>query len=275
MQRPSLPSSTIPVLMCGDCASLMKDLPNDSIDMVLTSPPYDNMREYNGYSFNFPDIAYHLHRVIKPGGVIVWIVGDQTKDGSESGSSFRQALGFMSLGLNLHATMIYMKTGATHPSQNKYDHIFEYMFVLSKGEPATFNPLKDRLNVWHGEKWSKVRTRRTKSGDLKLQTWFTDEGDKYGKRFDVWQYFSGFDATEDQYAYLHPATFPYDLAQDHILSWSNEGDTILDPMCGSGTVGKAAIANNRKFIGMDISQDYLDNIAAKRIAIAQAQARLL
>lgn len=242
----------------GNAIDVLKTLPDGCIDLTVTSPPYDNLREYKGYVFDFKSIAKELFRVTKIGGVVVWVVGDSTIDRSETGTSFRQALYFKGLGFNLHDTMIYMKSGPSYPSQDKYYQVFEFMFIFSKGKVKTFNPLKDRENRWFGEKWSKVRTRRNVAGDLKRTEWSADEGDKYGTRFNIWQYAVGSKNSGDEISFEHPATFPEALAQDHILSWSNLGDLVLDPMCGSGTTCKMAKENNRNFIGIDISQEYCE-----------------
>jgi len=260
-------------LYCADCLEVLPTLEAGSVDMILTSPPYDDLRLYKGYVFDFERIANELARIIKPGGVIVWIVGDSTDDTGETGTSFRQCLYFKSLGLRLHDTMIYMKAGPAYPSHDKYYQIFEYMFVLSKGRPSTFNPIKDRENRWYGLKWSKIRTRRMKNGDLKVQDWYKEEGNKTGVRFNIWQYVTGFGYHGDELAHQHPASFPEDLAYDHIMSWSNPGDLILDPLMGSCTTGKMAVTNGRRFIGVDIAQEYFD-LAKKRISDAQLQIRM-
>lgn len=243
-------------------------LADESIDLTITSPPYDDLRSYNGYEFDFEGIAFELFRVTKPGGVLVWVVGDSTINGSESGTSFSQALYFKDIGFNIHDTMIYQKAGPSYPSQDRYYQVFEYMFVLSKGKPKTFNPMKDRKNRWYGQKFSNVRTRRQKDGTLTRQTWTEDEGEQYGVRFNVWKYTTGHGYQGDEFASLHPASFPDRLARDHILTWSNPGDIVLDPMCGSGTTLKMAKQNGRNGFGMDISREYIE-LSYKRLEAAQ------
>lgn len=261
-------------LYLGDCLKVMQSMPDERVDMVLTSPPYDNLRTYNGYSFDFEGIANELLRVTKNGGIVVWVVGDSTIDGSESGTSFEQVLFFKRLGFKIHDTMIYLKNGPSYPSQNKYYQVFEYMFILAKGKPKTFNPIKDRENRWYGQKWSKGRTRRNKNGELTWQDWYKDDGSQFGVRFNVWKFNVGAGYTaEEDYAYGHPAMFPEALARDHILSWTNPGDIVLDPMMGSGTTGKMAVLNQRNFIGIEISRDYMQ-IAERRIKEAQLQSPL-
>jgi DNA modification methylase len=261
-------------LRLGNCLDVMSGMPDNIIDLTVTSPPYDNLRSYNGYVFDFEPIAKELFRITKPGGVLVWIAGDATIDGSESGSSFTQALYFKSIGFNLHDTMIYEKNGPSYPSKNKYYQIFEYMFILSKGSPITFNPIRDRKNRWYGQKWSKGRTRRDKDGNLKWQDWYKDEGTEFGTRFNIWKFNTGAGYTaEEKYAYDHPAMFPEALARDHILSWSNPNDIVLDPLLGSGTTGKMAVKHDRNFIGIEIDPTYFA-IAERRIQEAQQQLRL-
>lgn len=242
----------------GDCVQLIKQLPHSYIDLTVTSPPYDNLRKYNGYSFDFEKTAVELYRVTKSGGVVVWVVGDATVKGSETGTSFKQALYFMSCGFNLHDTMIYEKIGLTL-NHNRYEQEFEYMFVLSKGKPKTFTPLKVPC-IWYG-----------KDSDRTGQNYGTHEeknkklrsGKSRGNinpekiKGNIWRYNVGFGhTTKDPVFGLHHAMYPEKLAEDHILSWSNPGDLIFDPFSGSGTTGKMALLNNRKFLGFEISEEY-------------------
>lgn len=261
-------------LYCGDCADVLGVVPDGTVDLTVTSPPYGQLRDYRGFQFDFERIANQLWRVTKSGGVVVWVVGDETVEGGESGVSFRQALYFMSLGFRLHDTMIYMKSGPSYPSKDKYYQVFEYMFVLSKDKPMTFHPLQDRENRWFGQKWSKVRTRRNAAGELKRTVWHADEGKQFGTRFNIWQYAVGHGNHGDAFAHEHPASFPEPLALDHILSWSNVGDVVLDPMMGSGTTGKMAINAQRKFIGIDIAPDYV-GLTKERILNTTCQLSLI
>jgi site-specific DNA-methyltransferase (adenine-specific) len=243
----------------GDCLEVLKSVPSNSIDLTVTSPPYDNLRTYNGYTFDFEGIAQELYRVTKDGGVVVWIVGDATIKGSESGTSFRQALYFMQCGFNLHDTMIWNKPNFSNPSKTRYHQIFEYMFIFSKGKNKTFNPIKDKKNKYLtcvGK-----NTMRLANGELVEVK--KNVGNEFGMRTNVWNM-----NTVGQEMMCkrppHPAMFPEKLAHDHIISWSNEGDTVLDCFLGSGTTGKMAKQLNRNFIGIEISQEYLD-IAKERI----------
>lgn len=234
-------------VLCGDCAKELQNIKQNSVDLVVTSPPYDNLREYHS-SFDIDAITKELMRVLKDGGVIVWVVGDATVDGSETGTSFRHALKFMDAGFNLHDTMIYEKNSSTYPANaksNRYTQIFEYMFVFSKGKPKTHNLICDKLNLWGGYK--------DFSGKLKKPV------PDFSPRTNIWKCVTSFnDKTK------HPAPFPEQLALDHIRTWSNENDVVLDPFMGSGTTGKMAILSNRDFIGIDISREYCE-MATKRI----------
>jgi len=261
------------VLYYGDCLEILPHL--EPVDLVATSPQYDGLRTYGGHPFTFEPIADGLEHLIIPGGVIVWVVNDETKNGSKSLSSFKQAIYFCEkCGLNLHDTMIYQKNGPAYPSQNRYYQVFEYMFIFSNGKPKTFNPIKDRKNKWFGQKWSNKRSRRNKEGILKDSEWSQSEGLEYGTRFNIWKYNVGYGySTKDLIAYEHPAIFPEQLAQDHILSWSNEGDTVMDPMSGSGTTLKIAERLNRRWIGIEIEEKYCA-IAKQRIENERKQRKL-
>ena len=244
-------------LRLGDSAEVLKTIPENVIDLTVTSPPYDNLRTYNGYVFDFKTIAKELYRVTKPGGVAVWVVGDATIKGSETGTSFKQALYFKEIGFNLHDTMIYLKPNfsAVGALKTRYAPVFEYMFILTKGKIKTFNPIKDRFCKTAGK--IKGGTIRNRDGSMKRKS---NEGriqPEFGQRYNVWD-------VSPQSIPGHPAPFPEQLAHDHIISWSNEGDTVLDPFLGSGTTGKMAKQLNRNFIGIEISQEYLD-IAQQRI----------
>lgn len=249
-----------------NCLETMAKMPDNFIDLTVTSPPYDNLRDYKGYSFPFEEIAKELYRVTKQGGVLVWVVGDATIDGSETGTSFKQALYFMQCGFLLHDTMIYEKNGAAYPANensNRYSQVFEYMFVFSKGKPNTTNLISDRKNRWAGSKTFGNQSNRKQDGTLdKKGSRITDE---YGYRYNIWKYNNGYGySAQEDFAYEHPAIFPELLAYDHIKSWSNEGDLVYDCFMGSGTTAKAAIAANRKYIGSEISKEYYD-IIQKRL----------
>ncbi|CAB5226080.1 COG0863 DNA modification methylase [uncultured Caudovirales phage] len=234
----------------------MSRMPNDCIDLILTSPPYDRMRTYNGYSFPFEEIAKELFRITKNGGVVVWVVGDATIKGSETGTSFRQALYFKEIGFDLFDTMIYAKPPRGAVGNNKtYWQAFDYMFILSKGKPKTINLINDRKNKESRD--GDNGTKRLENGELlKVKRGGYSE---YGRRTNIWEYGIGKgQSTKDDVAFKHPAIFPEQLANDHILSWSNEGDVIYEPFSGSGTVGKMSFLNKRKCIMSEISPEYCE-----------------
>ena len=240
---------------CIDCVEALKLLKDESIDLTVTSPPYDNLRIYNGYCFDFESVAKELYRVTKLGGVVVWNVNDSTIKGSETGNSFRQALYFKELGFNLHDTMIWIKDCGGAVGSNKcYTQNFEYMFVFSKGAPKTINLIYDKPNKSFGQDKSGVGRRKV-TGEHKIEQ---RKPSKEFSRRNNWWYIP------PQKGAGHPAVFPEQLANDHIISWSNEGDVVLDPFSGSGTTHKMALLNNRRFIGFEISQEYVD-IERKRL----------
>lgn len=239
---------------------VLADFDDACIDLTVTSPPYDNLRNYNGYSWDFEGLAKQLYRVTKQGGVVVWVVGDATVNGSESGTSFRQALYFMGCGFNLHDTMIYEKDSLNMPQSNRYYQVAEYMFVLSKGSPKTANLLQEKT-IHRGNNHSS--TTRQVDGTLKNHKYETGKATR--NKGNVWRFGSGYmKSTTDKQAFDHPAMFPEALAQDHILSWSSPGDLILDPFVGSGTTCKMAKENGRHWIGIDISEEYC-KLAEKRV----------
>lgn len=250
-----------------DCMEAMRELSTCSIDLTVTSPPYDSIRDYHGFSFDWKRVIEQLYRITKDGGVVVWIVSDQTVNGSESGTSFRQALYAMDCGFYLHDTMIWEKSTFAFPDVNRYYPAFEYMFVLSKGKPKAANLICDRANIYaktpiHG-------TSRQKDGTLKANNGIgIREVKEIGRRFNIWKI-----VEEKNNKTGHPAVFPVQLAKDHIRSWSNEGDTVLDPFLGSGTTRIAAYDLNRNFIGYEIDKTYFD-LQEERFARHTAQENL-
>ena len=252
-------------LVNGDCAAVLPELP--PADLILTSPPYDNLREYGGHNnaFRFDAVAAACIANLAPGGVLVWVTKDTTAGGKESGTSFRQVCSFMDLGLDLHHTMIYECWSLAGMRGDAYFSQFFYMFVLSQGKPRTANMIKDKFNAKGGmvERGSfKGRHKDSKSGA---------GGAPYrihpiGKRGNIWRYDTvpnsdgmngdlGGKALE-----IHPARFPPQLARDHILSWTNPGDLVIDPMVGSGTTLRAAEDLVRRAIGIEINPEYCDLI---------------
>lgn len=239
-------------VICGDCAKVLEEFPDECIDLTVTSPPYDNLRQYNGYVFDFESIAQQLYRVMKIGGIIVWVVGDETKKFSESLTSFKQAIYFVDVcRFRLLDTMIYTKITypPAYPTLKRYANQFEYMFVFSKEKPKTFNPqLENKTEGSINRQRYKVST-GMRQRDGTVITKYTSNTEKLKQKTNIWHIF-------DDKKNTHPATFPEKLAEDHILSWSNPGDIILDPMCGSGTTLKMARKSGRHYIGIDISEEY-------------------
>ena len=244
-------------LYCGDNCDVLGTMPRECVDLVVTSPPYDDLRAYGGHEWDFYGVAWQLCRVLKPGGVIVWVVGDATVDGSETGTSMRQALHFKNVGLNLHDTMIYRKAGSTpnihHP---RYVHCWEYVFVLSKGTPATFNGHKMRPNSSAGQ-IRKPGSKMQRNGNRRTFNVSTKVVPAESLEVNIWEYLTG-GASGDTGTGGHPAYFPEKLARDHILSWSNEGDIVLEPFCGSGTTLKMAREVGRRGIGIEVNSEYCD-----------------
>lgn len=245
-----------------DCLYTMSRFSDNHIDMVITSPPYDDLRDYNGFSFDFETICRELYRVLKEGGVIIWVVGDSTKDGSETGTSFKQALFFKEVGFNLHDTMIYYKNNPMPTAGKRYHQNFEYMFCFSKGSPKTFNPISEPCKY----KGLANMKNRGREGTLNYKKVERTQEKKVGNVFSY--SIGGGISTKDAIAYKHPAIFPEALVRDQIITWSNESDIIYDPFIGSGTTAKIAKMLNRNFLGSEISEEYF-LIARERINLVK------
>ncbi|MFR1709460.1 MAG: DNA-methyltransferase [Clostridium sp.] len=253
-----------------DCLNGLKMMEDEYVDMVITSPPYDELRNYDGYAFThyyFLEIVKELYRVIKKGGVIIWIVNDQTQKHSESGSSFRQALEFKELGFCIYDTMIFAKNNPVPLNHDRYEQSFEYMFVFSKGKIKTFNPIKEECK-FSGKQRSGTR-RQNSSGKLKK---INTEGKVKNKKIkgNIWYYSVGNIETNDKIAHNHEAIFPEELVKDHLLSWTNENELVLDIFMGSGTVAKVALENKRNFIGFEVSRKKCDdaNLRLKELGLS-------
>lgn len=247
-------------------------LDENSVDLTVTSPPYDDLRTYKGFAFDYIEVIDRLYRVTKLGGIVVWVVGDgvvKGRDGgtTETGTSFKHALTFMDAGFNLHDTMIYEKNGAAYPASaksNRYSQVFEYMFVFSKGKPKTTNLIKDKPNRWAGHGTFGKNSERLKNGEIKTRkdSFIVQE---FGYRNNIWRINNGFGySSKDKEAYNHPAIFPEALAEGHIITWSNPGDLVLDPFAGSGTTLLMAKKLGREYLGCDISEEYC-NLALSRL----------
>lgn len=247
-------------LMLGDCLERMKEIPDGSVDLTVTSPPYDNLRSYNGNNAQWGEhvwreVLAELYRVTAKGGVVVWIVQDKCVNGGESMTSFRQALRFAECGFLLYDTMIWKKPSPQAPTEGRYYDVFEYMFVFSKGRPKTLKLLRDRKNKSAGTVSNKETRSCREDRKIKNEKRVVAE---FSRRFNVWEISRGSNKTK------HPAVFPEQLANDHIISWSNAGDIVFDPFMGSGTTGKMAKLNNRSFIGIEMDEGYFE-IAKERI----------
>lgn len=269
MAKRKYPDEFVNKIICGNAVEIMAEMPQDSIDLVVTSPPYDDLRLYKGYSFPFEDIVKGLERIMKKNGIVVWVVSDKIKNGNRSLTSFRQALFFQENGFKVHDVMIYRKLNTPFMRSNAYTNCHEFMFVFSKGGPKTFNPLmtKTKRNGYEMLPYNKGPDAENKKtmGELK----------EFKVRTNIWGYAVGLGgSSSDKIAFEHPAIFPEKLAEEHILSWTNEDDLILDPMCGSGTTCKMAKIHNRKYIGIDISQEYC-NIAQKRVSDTMIQKKII
>lgn len=252
-----------------NCLITMGNMPDNFIDLVITSPPYDEIRNYNkkigkmnddfnGYSFPFEDIAKELFRVIKKGGIVVWVVNDSMVKGSETLNSFRQALFFKEIGFNVHDTMIYRKLNPMPNAGTRYQQMFEYMFVFSKGKPKTTNiRLRERSNKCNDKRtYRKKKFSRNQDGEF-------NENDYHVKEmvpdYNIWDFYvGGGNSTNDKVAFNHPAIFPEELVRGHVESWSNEGDLVYDPFMGSGTTSKISILTNRDYIGSELSVEYIE-----------------
>ena len=240
-----------------NCFNYLKTLANDSIKFTLTSPPYDDIRDYKGYSFPFEDIAKELWRTTKIGGVVAWNVADATVKGSETGTSMRQALYFMGLGFRLHDTMIYAKKNPMPAgvSSKRYHQAWEYIFILSKDTPETFNPITVKAKYGHLDANMK---HRGKDGEIIYKKTKRNE---FTKVRNIFEYsVGGGHSTKDKVAYDHPAIMPEQWASDMISTWTNEGDTVFDPFTGAGTTAKMCLLNNRKFHGTELSKEYCEII---------------
>ena len=251
-----------------NCLDTMKCMPDNFIDLTVTSPPYDNLRDYKGYTFPFEEIAKELYRITKEGGILVWVVNDSVIQGSETLNSFRQAIYFKDVcGFKVHDTMIWLKSNFANPSSTRYHQLFEYMFIFCKGNIKTFNPIKDKENITKFKSLFGVNTNRLKNGEMKFQK--SKKVSQYGMRGNTWKFNTvGQDNPCTQNS--HPAMYPEKLANDHIISWSDEGHLVYDPFMGSGTTAKMCIANKRNWIGSEISKEYCE-IIKKRIKEVQVK----
>jgi DNA modification methylase len=260
-----------------NCLETMSKMPDNFIDLTVTSPPYDDVRLYKGFTLPLEDIAKELYRVTKDGGVVVWVVNDKTKNYCESLTSFKTAILFVeNAGFNLHDTMIY-KRQAAFPDVVRYYQEFEYMFVFSKGKPKTINLLRQNKSEstikrnnsgLHNSRNERQQNGEIKKGNIKsVERVNNSKLDDTRVKSNIWEIATGSQkSTKDKIAFQHPAIFPEQLANDHIISWSNENDIVYDCFAGSGTTAKMAILNNRNWIVSEISSEYCE-IIKERIKI--------
>lgn len=242
-----------------DCVEGMKQLPDNSIDLVVTSPPYDDLRNYQGFHFDFEATARELYRVMKPTGVVVWVVGDKVKDGNRTLTSFKQALFFQEVGFKVHDVMIYKKKNTPFMRSNAYTNCYEFMFVLAKNKVTKFHPIVTKT-ARHGVE-PLVANKKADGVNKKVLGKLNEEK----TLTNIWEFAVGLGgSTNDKIAFKHPAIFPERLAEEHIVSWTDENDIVMDPFMGSGTTAKMAKLNHRHFIGFEISQEYT-SIAEERL----------
>lgn len=255
-----------------DCLLGMQGIADGSVDCIVTSPPYDNLRKYGGvgdeWTFDkFKQIAQQIARVLADGGVCVWIVSDSTIDGSETLTSFKQAIYFKEeCGLNLYDTMIWEKPSPQASTESRYYDVFEYMFIICKGpKPKALNFICDHKNTTAGG--IQKRESRSSAEQRKDTGRMRPPRAEYSRRFNVWQVSRGESTTG------HPAVFPLNLARGHVQTWSNMGGVVLDPFLGSGTTAIACVREKRHFIGFELNKEYFD-IARRRIAEERRQLTL-
>lgn len=242
----------------ADCVKFMRGMSDDVVDLTVTSPPYDNLRDYKGYEFNFHLIADELLRITKPGGVVVWVIGDRI-NGGRTLTSFEQGIYFRNIGFSVHDVMIYQKRNTPFMRRKAYTNCYEFMFVLSKGSPSVFNPIREKT-ARHGEEML-VCNKKADGINRKIKGTLK----KMKTKTNIWAYAVGMGGTtNDKVAFNHPAIFPEKLAEDHILSWTDKGMLVFDPMCGSGTTGKMAHKHGREFLCVDVCADYI-KIAKSRL----------
>ena len=264
--------SNINQIIEGNCVEVMEGFEPNIIDLTVTSPPYDDLRNYKGYVFPFEQIAEQLYRITKPGGVVVWVVNDATIEGSETGTSFKQALHFRDIGFNLHDTMVFRKRNPIPQIYRKrYNNEFEFMFVFSKGIVKTHHPIM--VDCAHAGLELNGTTYKNYSKNEQIREKLAKPVKDKKIKGNIWEYVVG-KKQEDQEAKGHPAPFPCALVRDHISSWTNKGDLVFDPMCGSGTTCRVAAESDRNYIGIDISHEYV-KMARQRIINNEQQLRLM
>lgn len=252
-------------IICGDAFEIVRSWPASSVDMVVTSPPYDGIRDYKGFSLNLSAVGQELHRILKDGGVVAMVIQDQTKNFGKSLTSFRTILDWCDrVGFKLFETVIYRKYGAEGAWWNKrfrVDH--EYIPVFLKGErPQYFNKEHLKIPSKHGGKTMTGGGTRLTNGVRIATRAITINPFKC--RGTIWEYMTAGDGS--RLKHQHPATFPNQLPYDFIQCFCPPDGIVLDPFVGSGTTTVAAKNLDRSYIGIDIAPAYCE-IAKKRMAI--------
>lgn len=269
-----LPSRLVNQIHCCDCVDGMRNLPDGGIDLTVTSPPYDDVRDYGGHRWGFEKfqmVAAELLRVTKDGGVVVWVVQEQIRQGAESGTASRQRLHFMDIGFMSYSTMIMVSKGVRLPQPRRYVNQFQYALVLSKGRPRSVHLLRDRANSTAGGR--SEGGIRDRSGCMERRDYPERVISEVGLRTNVWSYDVGWmKSTTDAYAFHHPALMPERMARDHILSWSRPGDVVFDPMAGAATTCKMALLSDRRYLGFELHEPYF-RLAQRRMQEAHAAYR--
>jgi site-specific DNA-methyltransferase (adenine-specific) len=256
-------------ILCTDCVAGMQQLPDCCIPLTVTSPPYDDLRTYGGHTFDFEAVAGELWRITMNGGIVVWVVGEQVKKGTETGTAARQKLHFMDLGFRC-STMIMVTSRVRFPQRGRYPSVFDYAFVLTKGRPRHFHAICDKKNKYVGEKF-RWKLRERDGRIVKREHCHDKYVGVFGSRMNVWFYHVGYmKTTTDKDAYGHPALMPEKMAEDFIISFSRPGDLILDPFSGAGTTSKMAMLNGRRYLGMEICENYASD-SRKRLEKARQE----
>ena len=256
-------SEHINSIICGDSAEVLKNFPDNSIDMVVTSPPYDGLRDYNGFSLDLHKIGKEIYRVLKDGGIAVMVIQDATKDFAKSLTSFRTIVDWCdNVGFRLFETVIYHKNGtegAWWKQRFRVDH--EYMPIFMKGKkPQYFNKEPLKIPSKHGGKvMSGSGNRRT---DGTLSETVRRPINTMKCRGTVWDYLMAGD--KNPLKRKHPAVFPDKIPYDCIQCFCPEGGLVLDPFIGCGSTAVMAKVLGRNYIGIDISREYCD-LAEERI----------
>jgi DNA modification methylase len=254
-------------ILCGDSADELATLSAGSAHLAVTSPPYDRLRTYGGdCEWDFERTAVELFRVLCAGGVLCWNVGDSVVSGAETLTSCKQKIFFVErCGFRVHDTMIWHKRNFSNPESVRYHQVFEYVFVLSKGKPRVFNPIKDKPNVQAGRVGCNgVNTFIKRDGTRSTRT--THVTQEFGMRGNVWV---GNTRGQEEFCKKlpHPAMMPRWLARDLIISFSNPGDLVVDPFGGSGTTVQEALELGRSALLIDSNPSFCDLVRRSAVEV--------